>query len=97
MSRRRHPRRPRRAARTHAATASPAAPAGLDFSLPDHDEADETPVERQARLFAEMHQQPRRRSHSWAQAVGTQALLFATMALLVGTLVFAILRWLEAR
>ena len=97
---RRNPTRRRRRAHHHVSaplSRSAAAPAAaLDFSFPEADDADETPVERQARLFEEMQQAPRPRP-DLKQALGTRMLLYVTMALFVGTVVFSILRFLEAR
>jgi hypothetical protein len=70
----------------------------LDFTLPpDADESDETPSERQARLFEEMQRLHRQKHRTLADAVDTRTILYMTMALFVGLFVFSILRWLDGR
>ena len=59
------------------------------------DDPESSHAELDARQFAELHRIHKRQQTKWSEAIDTRTMLYMSMALFVGMLVFAILRWLD--
>jgi hypothetical protein len=59
------------------------------------DDPESSHAELDARQFAELHRIHKKHPTKWSEAIDTRTMLYMSMALFVGLLVYAILRWLD--